>query len=481
MPLSDRDYMKDAYPPNCTCVDCVNKRLGIVKHKKQRYKRGAEKPLDEHAQPPTSPTPAIKTNKRRMPNWLKALLLTISLSGIGLGVSYYVGSFIPFWILFGFSIIYSIEKWFSYITRKYKAIGKLYRLSLNLAILSVLGLLIWSGIKLFSQQFFQSSIIGSLIFIAEFVFFIWIWRIVSKNSWRWPSMKLTFFSLAALFLIFAYAGVQPVKDYKDIAFSNISSVFKSSSQDTTDLQQSTTTPTLTATIISTHTPTPSKTKTNEIDDRTGEYKNYYLGLVKETSGVMSGNDCYGEFIILVNNKNAKNPTYSELLNFLKSDETDEFPYQYTASILGFYYGEAEDKIDLDLVKNIIDGIEQPEDPRICADFAERLHNNAEMAGIRCAYVDVNLSGYTDPFDYGISSNTGHALCAFETTDKGLVYIDDTSTSLNFAPSNCDKIVDVQIGKAFIPESIFPEPGWYSTWDSMGVVTDIFITWDGEWR
>lgn len=30
MPLSDRDYMKGKHPPSCTCVDCVNKRLGII-------------------------------------------------------------------------------------------------------------------------------------------------------------------------------------------------------------------------------------------------------------------------------------------------------------------------------------------------------------------------------------------------------------------------------------------------------------------
>ena len=151
----------------------------------------------------------------RIRNWLLALLLVFVLSTIGWGISIFAGSFVPLWLLFGFSVIYSVEKWFSYITRKHKIIGKLYRLFLNLSILSLFGLIIWSGIKLFSQQFVHSSLVGSLVFVAELVFFIWMCRVVSKNSWRWPSMKLTVFSLLCLFIVFAFAGVQPVSTYKD--------------------------------------------------------------------------------------------------------------------------------------------------------------------------------------------------------------------------------------------------------------------------
>lgn len=149
---------------------------------------------------------------------MRALILIFVLSMIGLGISVFIGIFLPFWILLLFSLIYSIEKWFSYITRKHKFIGRLYRLFLNLSILSLLGLLVWSGIKLFSQELVQNSLIGSIIFIAEFVFFIWIWRVVSKNSWRWPSMKLTVFSLICLFVVFAFAGVKPMSSIKDDAF-----------------------------------------------------------------------------------------------------------------------------------------------------------------------------------------------------------------------------------------------------------------------
>jgi uncharacterized protein YkwD len=253
MPLSDRDYTKGEHPPTCTCVDCVNKRLGIVKHQKHsKYSKeenklkftysqkkqesvNEEMPLPKEHQidkqsqpsPPTNlpPTPPPHIDKIKIQNWLIALLLIFSLSIIGLGISYFVVSFIPFWILFGFSIIYSVEKWFGYITRKHKIIGKLYRLLLNVSILSLFGLLIWSSTKLFSHQFVNSLLIGSLIFFAELILFIWMWRVVSKSSWRWPSMKLTLVSLIVIFLILAFAGVNPFSTYKDQALNGVSNYF----------------------------------------------------------------------------------------------------------------------------------------------------------------------------------------------------------------------------------------------------------------
>ena len=155
-----------------------------------------------------------KISNCKINKWLIALLFIFTLSITGLVVSIFIKSFIPLWLLLGFSFIFSIEKWFYYFTRKYKALGKLYRLLLNLSILSLLGLVIWSGIKLFSQQLDYSQLVGSLIFLAELVFFFWMWRIISKNSWRWPSMKLTMFSILCIVIIFAFAGVKPFADYK---------------------------------------------------------------------------------------------------------------------------------------------------------------------------------------------------------------------------------------------------------------------------
>jgi hypothetical protein len=104
------------------------------------------------------------------------------------------------------------------------------------------------------------------------------------------------------------------------------------------------------------------------------------------------------------------------------------------------------------------------DTFVCADFAEMLHNNAEKAGFRTAYVSIQLG----PCAYYPTSG-GHALNAFETTDKGLVYIDCTGYTTSM---NADKIVDVLVGKEYIPKSIFPNPGWSEYWDSMGKVENI---------
>ena len=88
-----------------------------------------------------------------------------------------------------------------------------------------------------------------------------------------------------------------------------------------------------------------------------------------------------------------------------------------------------------------------------------------------------MIGYTDPYHFGISSDAGHACNAFETTDRGLVYIDCTGLpDIPYKPANCDKIVDVEIGERFIPVSIFPEVGWNNTWDDIGKVTGINIYW-----
>jgi hypothetical protein len=99
----------------------------------------------------------------------------------------------------------------------------------------------------------------------------------------------------------------------------------------------------------------------------------------------------GEPIELINNPNATDPTYAELLAFLEADQTDKYSY-----IVG-----------------------PPKVAYICADFAKDVHNNAEAAGIGAAWVGIEIEGQTE----------GHALNAFETTDRGLVFIDCTGVGL----------------------------------------------------
>ena len=171
----------------------------------------------------------------------------------------------------------------------------------------------------------------------------------------------------------------------------------------------------------------------EIDETTKKPKDTENVYIK--GAVLIGAD--GHRITLRNNQNAKKPTWGELKTFLAKDKTDERPYNFSTFV--------------------------------CADFAEMLHNNAEAAGIKAAYVCIRLG----PCSYSPSEG-GHCFNAFETTDQGLIYIDCTGSS-GFNPGNCDKIVDVSVGKHYIPRSIFPKPNWEIRWGDMGVVENIEIT------
>ena len=77
----------------------------------------------------------------------------------------------------------------------------------------------------------------------------------------------------------------------------------------------------------------------------------------------------------------------------------------------------------------------------CASFAEEVHNNAEARGIRSAFVALFFS----------EENTGHAINAFHTTDKGLVYIDCSMGTDTVAYIEEDKeygIVPLQMASSF---------------------------------
>jgi len=142
----------------------------------------------------------------------------------------------------------------------------------------------------------------------------------------------------------------------------------------------------------------------------------------------------GHWITLENNPDAIDPTWAGLKDFLASDTTDRQTYSFSSFV--------------------------------CADFAEMLHNNAEAAGIRAAYVVVDLG----PSAYYPMSG-GHALNAFDTTDRGLVYIDCTAPIENYGGS-ADKVVSVEVGQPYLPESIFPQVGW--SWLSMGMIEEIEV-------
>jgi hypothetical protein len=163
----------------------------------------------------SSPSHAKPSRLPKLGKWEMSLICIVGLTLLGLGIGVLAGNNISFWVLSGFSCIFVLEKWLISKITKIKIVYGLYKLLLNISLLSLLGLLIWSGIQLFSHQFFKTPLIGSLVFVGELVFFVIIWKFTAKHGAQWPSMKLTIFSLIALFFIFAFAGVQPMTDYKN--------------------------------------------------------------------------------------------------------------------------------------------------------------------------------------------------------------------------------------------------------------------------
>jgi hypothetical protein len=105
---------------------------------------------------------------------------------------------------------------------------------------------------------------------------------------------------------------------------------------------------------------------------------------------------------------------------------------------------------------------------VCADYAERLHNNAEKAGIRAAYVIVEFSTnqtFASPF------GSSHALNAFRTTDRGLVFVDVTRP-LGVVGGSFDCIVDIKVGQPYVSVPLFS----YVELSPLGVVKSVSIQW-----
>jgi hypothetical protein len=134
----------------------------------------------------------------------------------------------------------------------------------------------------------------------------------------------------------------------------------------------------------------------------------------------------GRVITFVQNSSAVNPSYDQVISFLKSDTTDQTPYERGKFT--------------------------------CGDYAEKVQHNAENAGWNCGWVFIELNdGYN------------HACNVFDTTDRGLVFVDSTTL---------DSIVDVKTGAEYHPIPLTKLLGYNSgvSADSMGVVKSFTIKW-----
>jgi uncharacterized protein YxeA len=171
----------------------------------------------------------------------------------------------------------------------------------------------------------------------------------------------------------------------------------------------------------------------EVDEITSK-----LELFEDTMGVQvfSGvQPPYGSgnllFISLRNQSNARNPSWNELEAFLQEDKTDKNLY-----VPGVYE---------------------------CGNYAQDLHNNAEAKGIRAAFVAVYFH-----------NDEPHALNAFKTGDRGLVYIDVTGTTKPLAMANLDREVILEKDKRYSAHLLFP--GAYELLPVKSRVKSIEIYW-----
>ena len=158
----------------------------------------------------------------------------------------------------------------------------------------------------------------------------------------------------------------------------------------------------------------------------------------------------GEPVELVDNVSSRDPTWDELMLFLEEDDTDRILYQNTS-------------FD-------------------CVDFAERLHNNAERAGIRAAYVSVEFHDV----------QKGHAINAFNTSDKGLTFIDSTGAQFPLGElDSFDKIAYIEQDKDYGIVSIhYTDTPYYEFYElrkdnprlrgffkSIGIVKNAHVYWE----
>ena len=121
----------------------------------------------------------------------------------------------------------------------------------------------------------------------------------------------------------------------------------------------------------------------------------------------------------------RDPTYAEAVAFMSQDSTNG--NEYDESDYGVY---------------------------VCTHYSRDTNYNAEIAGYRCAFVELRYS------------ESGHTIIAFDTIDKGLVFFEPQS----------DELVVPEIGKRYY-QCVIPKPGRYYPEPSFDdTIRDILIIW-----
>ncbi len=296
-----------------------------------------------------------------------------------------------------------------------------FRFTIILATIALLITTIWSMVSLiyrFTQGASSVYIFNMLVLIIAQIWLLsWLCEMLkhSRQLSPKPRFAVVFWSLLAIAVFCAFVGIPPLSNIKNATTDAIASWWEQ--RPPTEQPQN---------------PSPPPSSPTYSSTPYDIYEDEYPDLVWLNDYTYAASTS-GRAIELYENPNATNPTWEHLLSFLKTDNTDKMTYM--------------------------------PDSFVCIDFAEMLHNNAEKTGIRCGLVVL----------YPLQ----HACNAFETTDKGLVFVDCTGLrSYESGPADEDTIVNVQLKADYCPKYLFSNRLGNTTWtlDCLGTITRYQICW-----
>jgi hypothetical protein len=128
------------------------------------------------------------------------------------------------------------------------------KLFLDLLVIVCLVVAVWTAYRLFYLHKL-TPIFGSIVFIVDIIVLIWSIYVLRNRNYiaKKPGFFLVFFSVLAIFLVLAFAGVQPIAGYKDTVASTVKSTVQNisahlSKSTAPNETKSTSTPTQTVTI-----------------------------------------------------------------------------------------------------------------------------------------------------------------------------------------------------------------------------------------
>jgi ribosomal protein L37AE/L43A len=304
--------------------------------------------------------------------------------------------------------------------------SSLLRFAIIIVTIAILVTTLWSMVSLVYRFIQNASSVYAfnmlVLIVAQIWLLSWLCGMLKHSRQLSPKPKfaVAFWSLLAIAVFCAFVGIPPFSDVKNATTDAMASWWEQR------------TPTGQLPESPEQNPSPPPSSPTYSSTPYDVYKDEYPDLVWLNDYTYAASTS-GRAIELNENHNAINPTWGQLLSFLKMDNTDKMTYV--------------------------------PDSFVCIDFAERLHNNAEKEGIRCGLVVL----------YPIQ----HACNVFETADKGLVFIDCTGLkSYEIGPTDEDMIVNVQLNADYCPKYLFADRYGNVTWriDCLGAIARYQICW-----